>query len=214
MGWGCVQGRKPSWTGFSFFAPLAAPWELKSLFLPGPKLDIAINSPLPHQDLALPPLAQPAVVPQQSSSSLGSSEGSAELSQGLEELRGTLGVATDGEGKQENSKDTLNEGVRAVIPQLFAPLAVAISFLPARAGVAPPCPCALLRAAPHSPLLPCKRSSPGNPFLRFLAGMPLIPGIWKSWPWPVPAPPASPLFPGVTRALPHPGSSTGGFFMS
>lgn len=63
-------------------------WELGSLFLPGPKLAIAINSPLPAPHPALPAPAQAAVLPQQSSSSLGCTAGAAELPQGLGELLG------------------------------------------------------------------------------------------------------------------------------
>lgn len=88
--------------------PCPAPLELKSLFVPGPKLDIAIKA------LCLLLSGLP---------------------QGLGELRGHPGLGTDGEGKQESCKEgTPEEGLRAAIPQLFAPLAVAISFLPAPLG--------------------------------------------------------------------------------
>lgn len=35
MGWGCVEGRKSSWTGFSFLAPLTAPGSSHPCFLQG-----------------------------------------------------------------------------------------------------------------------------------------------------------------------------------
>lgn len=159
-------------------------WELKSLFLLG--LDAAVNSPLPDQDLVLP--LQPTLQWCLILSGWHWCDGQSWLGAG--ELPGVPWGGQLLRGEQGSSKEgTPKEGVRAAIPQLSAPLAVAISFLPAHAGVAPACPCALLRgcapspppAAMQVPISFCKSLSPNPGWNAFDSRH------WKIPAWPVPA---------------------------